>query len=262
MAKKSWESDFRAEAILASLQVMKEIPREKIFEVRRSFCLPGAAQPVRGWTAGRVSLLFLAAGFTILCMGVTLVSLPAHLKQGQMGNLITEVAFLCTLTAVLLLLTPLVFSQRIYGFLIGDSARLLVQHLTGGPVFPADLNPPGGMSGVNIDSQDDVLVLFDESERHILIAGRGANYQICAEDAVLVETFQLVSNLGVRLHYRIDPQTHLAIVLSRTSALAETIRQQPWLFFLKRFVPNTLYANALQALQPDVPASPVTSFRS
>ena len=74
MAAKTWETDFRSEAIRASIQKLGPEFRSDPFRYDGSFCLPVAERPIVGWSPGKISLIALAIGFALMGVGAWVYS--------------------------------------------------------------------------------------------------------------------------------------------------------------------------------------------
>ena len=75
MAAKTWETDFRYQAIQESIKLVRSENAGDIFRSRSSFCIPIANRPIVGWTPGRLFIVFLVLGFGLLIAAAILAGI-------------------------------------------------------------------------------------------------------------------------------------------------------------------------------------------
>jgi hypothetical protein len=243
MAAKTWETDFRFPAIQVSLRMLGDAYGLEPFQFRGSFCIPVAERPVVGWTPGRVSLIAIVVGLGLLGVG----GLLAWLADGAV---VLAVATCCSLSGILTFVAPLKLDRYIVSWLIGNRRNALVHQSDIVGVMAAELSDADrSRMRLSIDGDDHVLIFFDAKERRLMIEGIGARYQIRAADVEELVPFEFMSYLGVEIAYRIDPQTRLRAAIARSSLLLELTRQLPFLFALRKRIPNKLFANCQRTLQ-------------
>ena len=109
-------------------------------------------------------------------------------------------------------------------------------------------NPEKSQLKISIDGDDYALIGFDLDRREVLIEGVSARYRIRSEDVEFIIPFEWTNYLGVEIKCRVDDDVDLHFVAARTSLLLETIRQLPFLLFLKRYIPLELYKSFIAAL--------------
>jgi hypothetical protein len=257
MAAKTWDKDFRSEAIQASLRLVDSEQREDLFQAPVSFCLPVAGKPIVGWTPGWFMLIALVLGFLLLGAGAVLGSLADKHKDGPASVFLLVVAVVCSLSGIATFILPLKCDRHIVRRLLGNRGRQLSERADRTPLLVAEVtNADRSSMKISISGDDYALIFPDEVNRRILMEGIGARYQIRAEDVDQVLPFQFMNYLGVEIVYRIGTETRLRLAIARPSLLLEFVRQAPILFFMRSWVPNRLLGRLSETLgravtQPD-----------
>jgi len=193
MAARSWETDFRFSAIQASARVLGDAHRLDPFQFPGSFCLPVAERPIVGWTPGRVSLIAIILGFTLLGAGVLLATTADNAKTDAGGMVMLAIAACCSFSGILTFFVPAKLDRQIVSWLIGGRGHELVQRSNMANVMAAELSDADrSKMKITIDGDDHVLIRFDEENRRLMIEGIGARYQVRAADVEKVEAFEFL----------------------------------------------------------------------
>lgn len=249
MAAKTWETDFRKDAIRASLQKLGPEHRENPFETDESFCVPVGEKPVPFWTPGKISLICIVIGFVLLAAGAIIVSYAEN-QQGPKQTLLIILGACCSLSGFLTFFIPAKGDRLIISRMIGERALDKVETFAGSETLSAELGKPG-VEGqkLSIDGDDHVLVFFDRERKRLLVEGIGARYQICSEDVTHLAEFEFMNYLGAEISCRIDDETELEIAIARVSILFELLRQIPIFYFLRKRIKNRILAMVSETLE-------------
>ena len=250
---KTWETDFRYRAIQASIRHIPAANRDDPFSFDGSFCLPVGAKPLIGWTPGRTMLIAIFGGFALLAGGLGLSKLNRGVANA--GPLMM-IEICCGVGGIATFFLPLVFYRQLVQRCIGERSHALMERSPHSRIMAAELSNNQSPMRISIDGCDQVLVLFDEEKRRLMVEGLGARYQIRADDVEEIVPFLWMNHVGVTLLYRIDDDTRLRVVIARASLLAELLRQLHAGEAIPRFVSNRLFENSLRTLAP----GPVSVF--
>jgi hypothetical protein len=249
MAAKTWDQDFRKDAIQASIRNLGPEYRDDPFLYDGSFCLPVGEKPVVGWTPGRFSLIALVVGFTLMGAGVAVIS-AAEQAVGQVSPVVLTLAGLCSLSGFAMFFIPVKGDKLILRWMLGDRVRARLHECDVRHVLSSELGQPGPKGRkLSIDGDDHVLIFFDDENHKIMIEGIGARYQIRARDVESLNAYQFMNYMGVEITCRIDENTTLDIALARVSLLYELLTQVPIFLFLKKRLKNPLLQKCEQTLQ-------------
>ncbi|MDB4637349.1 MAG: hypothetical protein P8M30_10420 [Planctomycetaceae bacterium] len=248
MSAKTWDKDFRKDAIRASIQKMKPEEREDPFQTDESFCIPVRETPVPFWTPGKVSLIFLLIGFVFLGLGAVIVSY-AEKRVDHLQPVLIALGVACSLSGFLKFFVPAKGDRLIISRMIGERARRKIESFDRKASISAELGE-SGVEGQNIsvDGDDHVLVFFDQARKRLLIEGIGARYQICAVDVTHFSEFQFMNYLGAAISCRINESTELNIAIDRVSILFEILRQIPIFWFLRKRIKNQVFVMCEETL--------------
>ncbi|MBD3672114.1 MAG: hypothetical protein HUJ26_01195 [Planctomycetaceae bacterium] len=248
MAAKTWEIDFRKDAIRASIQKLGPDQRENPFATDESFCVPVGEKPIPFWTPGKISLICIVIGFVFLVAGAVIISFAEN-QNGPGQVLLTIVGVSCSLSGFLTFFIPAKGDRMIISRMIGERARDKVESFPRADILSAELGKPG-IEGqkLSIDGDDHVLVFFDRERKRLLIEGIGARYQICSEDVTHLAEFEFMNYLGAEISCRIDDETELEFAIAKVSILFELLRQMPLLFFLRKRIKNKVLAMVTETL--------------
>ena len=250
MAAKTWEKDFRYPAVQASVRALSEVDPDDPYQHTGSFFIPVAEKPLVGMTPGRIYLVALVLGFAMLIGGAVLAS--SLEKDGGNGGdtWLLVVAVACSVSGILLFLVPVKLDRFILRWLTGRRGHELAQRAAGAKMMSAEISDADRSNmKITIDGDDQVLILFDEQNRRLMMEGLGARYQIRAADIEKLLPFQFMNYLGVEIVCRIDSQTRLRLALARVSMLLEVTRQLPFLFFLRKRIKNKLLQHCERTLR-------------
>ena len=239
MAAKTWDADFRCDAIAASLATLPEEARDDPFATDVSFCLPAQSRPNAGLTPGKLMLLALFVGFGLLAAGAVVLSMS---ENGTLppSPIWLPLGAVCSLLGIATFFLAVKYDWLATRYLIGERLDRTLEHAGDAVRVTGELGPPGENQTISISSDDHVLMYCDRANQRLLIEGINARYQIRREDIQAIRRFEFMSYLGAEIEYRIDDATVLGIAVARNTLLRELIRQAPILFFLKRFVRNVV----------------------
>ena len=234
MAAKTWETDFRGEAVLASLAIMPPKHAAEPDESGLSYCLPVHEKPIVGWTPGKITLAALILGFALLIAGAVIVSLANE------EPVLTAIGAICSL-AGFVCFWAYAFDRFILRRLLGQRGDRLAEQSRLSALMSAEVSEADHSKvTISIDGDDHVLILFDPTLQRVIMEGVAARYQILAADVTFVRPFDFMNYVGVDLEYRIGDQQRLRIAIAKVSILKTLIQQAPIFFFLQRFIPNRL----------------------
>ena len=220
---KHWESDFRYPAIQASMAQVEREPQQDALDRAFSFCLPVTALPLPSWiTPDKISLLFLILGMGGLAAG----AIMAATMDLDDGGIKMWIAASSSLTGMLLLFMPALLHKRMTIWKIGDRVDQLLSRFPRMESVCCELGDSINPT-LSIDGDDHVLILFDTSNRRLLIEGLAASYQIRGDDVSLVGPFEFGGALGAEIECKIAGETFFRFGILRTSILNELIRQVP-----------------------------------
>jgi hypothetical protein len=246
MPAKTWDADFRYAAIRASIRALGERYRTDPFLYPGSFCLPVDERPIVGWGPGRFMLVALVVGFPLLLAGGVIAKFGGRLALGESKM---TVATWCSVTGMLVIVLPLVLYGAMVRWLLGERAGALLRRAPMAKSMTSELNDAAESAmRISIDGCDNVLVVFDEENRRLMIEGLGARYQIRAADVEEIAPFAFMNHVGVRIAYRIDADTRLRVVIARASMAAE-LRRRYGFGSLHKSARNRLLANAVRTLR-------------
>lgn len=249
MAARTWDQDFRKEAIQASIRKLGPEYRDDPFLYDGSFCLPVAEKPVVGWTPGRFSLIALVVGFVLMGAGAAIIS-AAEEAAAQVDPLVLTLAGLCSLAGFAMFFIPIKGDKLILRWMLGDRVRSRLQEFDARQVMSSELGQPGPKGRkLSIDGDDYVLIFFDDENQKVMIDGTAARYQIRARDVESLNAYQFMNYMGVEITCRIDEHTTLEIALARVSLLYDMLTQVPIFLFLKKRLKNPLLQKCEQTLQ-------------
>lgn len=252
MPARTWDDDFRRDAIEASLKALPDRDRDDPFASDLSFCVPAQRRLNAGLSPGLIGLAFLVAGFAAMGLGAW-IALGADEKNPEWGKLI--LAATCTLTGFACFLIPTKGDRLIYRWLLGDRLRDTMARVPNAEMITAELGPPGDEQEIAINSDDYVAALFDTEGGRLLIEGTNARYQIRRDDVVSIRSFVFMNYLGAEIVAHVgsdDDFAELGIAIARVSLLYEITRQIPLLFFLRRRIGNPVLERAWATLgDPD-----------
>lgn len=234
MAAKSWDNDFRREAVLASLAIMPPEHAAEPDESGLSYCLPVHEKPIVGVTPGRIMLLALVAGFGLMGLGVlTIERAKNDPTWTTVGVIFSFLGFSCFWVGL--------FDRFIMRCLLGERGRRLAEQSRAVKLMSGEISDanPAKMT-ISIDGDDYVLILFDPVSRRVIIEGIAARYQIHAADIEALRPFEIMNYVGVEVLYRIGPAHRLRLAIAKVSILQSVIDQVPIFFFLKGMISNRL----------------------
>lgn len=252
MAGKTWDTDFRRDAVRESIAKIGDVGGNDVFEVPGSFCVPVGATPIARWNPGKLMLASLVAGFLLLFGGAGLASLSERQKQAGLETPLLIVAACCSLSGIGAMFLTIKCDRQILKWLIGQRAQALADRADRRPLLAGEIvNGDRGTMTISINGDDFGLILVDEVEERLLIEGVGARYQIRARDVERLAPFQFMNYLGIEIVYRIGPEVRLHLAIARTSLMLEFIRQLPILFFLRGRIKNTLFDRIAPVLQSE-----------
>jgi hypothetical protein len=234
MAAKTWEADFRGEAVLASLAILPPEHAAEPDEAGLSYCLPVHEMPIVGWTPGKVTLIALILGFALLIAGAVIVSLAKE------EPVLTTVGAICSL-AGFACFWAYAFDRFILRRLLGPRGERLAEQSRLSALKSAEVSEAEHSKvTISIDGDDHVLILFDPTLQRVIMEGVAARYQILSADVVAIRPFGFMNYVGVDVEYRIGGRTNLRLAIAKVSLLSTLIQQAPIFFFLQRFIPNRL----------------------
>lgn len=249
MAARTWDEDFRKDAIKASIRNLGPEYRDNPFLYDGSFCLPVGENPAPFWTPGKFSLIALVIGFALLAGGAAIVS-AAETLDGEVDPVLLTLAALCSLSGFAMFFIPVKGDRLILRWMLGDRVRSRLDEFDVRHVMSSELGQPGPKGRkLSIDGDDHVLIFFDDGNHRIMIEGIGARYQIRARDVESLNAYQFMNYMGVEITCRIDENTTLDIALARVSLLYELLTQVPIFLFLKKRLKNPLLEKCEQTLQ-------------
>jgi len=249
MAAKSWEADFRYDAIQASIKLLEGDDRQNLFAIPRSFCIPVASKPIVGWTPGRITLISLVLGITLLVGAAYLASQSE--KPGQQTSGVAVLITVCMgIAGIACFFAPVVFDRHIMSMLTGSRGAEL--RLQPGEMLCAEISDADrSKMKISIDGDDYVLLLADEHDNRLIVEGIAARYQIRGTDVVEINDFEFMNYIGAEIAVRIDDDVLLRIAVARVSMLFEVTRQLPFLFFLRKSIKNRILSVCTRTLWPD-----------
>ena len=244
MAAKSWDVDFRHEAIVASVQVLKELDLEEPTEANVSYCLPLHERPVVGITPGKIMIVALVLGMALLCAGAAIGWLVAKNNPPFI-----YVAAGCTLTGMACLFISS-FDRSILRWILGARGTELAERSRAFPLISAEVsNTDRSKMKMSIDGDDYVLLLADETERRVVIEGVSCRYQILAADVEDIQPFEFMNLYGAEVQYRITPTVSLRLAIAKVSLRATLLQQAPLFYFLLgNKIPNPVLQKVTAAL--------------
>lgn len=248
MAAKSWDVDFRHEAIVASVQVLKDLGVDEPTEANVSYCLPLHDRPVVGITPGKVMMVALVLGMALLCAGAAIGGLLA-----KNDPRFIYVAVGCSLTGMACLFIGS-FDRSIMRWILGVRGTELAERSRAFPLISAELsNTDRSKMKMSIDGDDYVLLLADETERRVVIEGVSCRYQIMAADVEDIQPFEFINLYGAEVQYRITPAVSLRLAIAKVSMRATLLQQAPLLYFiLGSKIPNPVLQKVTAALRGSV----------
>jgi hypothetical protein len=249
MAAKTWDTDFRYQAIQESMKRIRSESTDDIFRSKSSFCIPVANRPIVGWTPGKLFLVFLVLGFVLLIAAAIVVGVAG--RNPNLGDNSKTMAIVLSVTMGLGGMTcffvPVLFDRLLMRLLIGSRGSELVSQP--GEVLCAEIsNNDRSKMKVSIDGDDYVLFLADTKNQRLLIEGVAARYMIRAEDVTELKPFQFMNYVGAEIVFRINDSVCLGLAIARVSVLLELIRQLPILFFLEKRIKNRIFKACQEAL--------------
>jgi hypothetical protein len=253
MPAKTWDDDFRKDAIDASLQKLGDEYLDDPFQYDGSFCLPVGEKPNQGWgwtpfwIGGYVflAIFVLEAAviiYVIVCFahGINPFNWIVLLIPGGMlaGSGVHQ--FLISRRG----------EKLILGRLLKDRLHTRLEEFDTEHVIPCELIDPDSNERRYFDSHDQVLVFLDVERRRLLIEGVTARYQIRAEDVVCLRNCEWTGLLaayrsGALLTCRIDETTELSLAAVREPGYYEERQQSLLWLFLSRSRRDALKKNAL-----------------
>jgi len=277
MAVKTWDDDFRKDAIEASLRKLGGESLDDPFCYDGSFCLPVGERPLLGWTPFRIRIYAECAGF-VLIFGLAVYTIVcsargAAIPASRISPLIIAIFVVEVVIHQLLILrrAEILILRR----LLQDRIRNRLQEFETAQLIPCELIPPdAGCQTRYFHGDDYALIFLDEKRRRILIEGVTARYQIRADDVTGLEKFTWVSTLnehyrsGALVTCRIDETTELTLAAVRQPGYFEFLQQSLLTLFLSRARRDALQKNQLigpfkQTLQfSDVTGGPKEEFET
>ena len=251
MAAKTWETDFRYQAIQESIQVIRNGRTDDIFRCPGSLCVPVGHKPIVGWTPGKIFIVFLVLGFVFLIAAAIVAGVAErnpNLGDGGKAVALTLGVGLGTL-GMACFFAPVLLDRFLMKLMIGSRARDLADHE--GELLCAELsNNDRSKMKISIDGDDYVLLLADAENQRLLIEGVAARYMIRADDVTDLRAFQFLNYVGAEITFRINGKTSLGIAIARVSLLLELTRQLPFLYFLEKRIKNRILQVCREALGP------------
>lgn len=250
MAAKTWESDFRYEAICASVKELDGDHADDLFNFPGSFCAPVAKRPIVGWTPGRIFVISLVLGFLLMGAGVFMAGKAERdAKRGKAKNgLVLPIAASLSLAGVSLFFLPVLLDRFIMKVLVGSRGAKL--RCRPGDLLCAEISDTDrSKMKVTIDGDDYILLLADYVHGRLLIEGIAARYMLRAADVTDLQPFEFMNYVGTEITFRINDETSLSLAIARVSLLLEITRQLPVLFFLRKLIKNRILAVCTQALR-------------
>lgn len=249
MAARSWEDDFRKDAIKASIRKLGAEHRADPFRFDGSFCLPVAERPVTGWTPGRFSLIAMIVGFALLALGLVIVT-AAEAMGAKNDLVLLSLAGFCSLSGIAAFFVPVKGDKLILRWLLGDRVRSRLHEFDSRCVMSSELRPHGpALRKMLLGGNDHVILFFDDENEKIMIEGTGARYQIRARDVESLHVYDFMNCLGAEITCRIDEDTRLEIALARASVLYEIMKHIPLFLLLKKHLKNPLLERCERTLQ-------------
>lgn len=252
MAGKTWDTDFRRDAVRASIAQIGDVKGTDLFASPGSFCVPVGPRPIARWNPGKLMLVALVVGFLLLFAGAGIASIAEKQKQEVASTLLLILAAGCSLSGIGMMFLTIKCDRQILRWLIGQRAQALADRADRRPLLAAEIvNGDRTTMTISINGDDFGLIHVDETQRRLLIEGVGARYQILACDVERLAPFQFMNYLGIEIVYRIGPEDRLHLAIARTSLMLEFIRQAPILFFLRGRIKNTLFDRIAPLLQSE-----------
>lgn len=247
MAAKTWEKDFRFPAIQASIRAVSDAYDDDPFKYPGSFCLPVAERPLVGWTFGRIGLIIIIVGIALVVGGIALLAEFSDTSRPDFWMMLAA-GLGILIVGLFVCLIPVKFDRPFLCWLMGDRARQLKERDGAMKVMSAELTSPIARNLMSIDGDDHVLILFDETNRRLLMEGMGARYQIRESDVRMIAPFRWMNYTGVELLFRIDAQTELRVAMARISLLESLGSDSLLTIFLRKFFPDKLLRNCERIL--------------
>jgi hypothetical protein len=252
MAGKTWDTDFRRDAVRESIGQIGDVKGTDLFAFPGSFCVPVGPRPIARWNPGKVMLVALVFGFLLLFAGAGIASVSEKQEEGPGSTLLLIVAGGCSLSGIAMMFLTIKCDRQILRWLIGQRAQALADYADRRPLLAAEIvNGDRTTMTISINGDDYGLILIDESGRRLMIEGTGARYQIRSGDVERLAPFQFMSYLGIEIVYRVSPDVRLHLAIARTSLMLEFIRQLPILFFMRGRIKNTLFDRIAPVLQSE-----------
>lgn len=251
MPAKTWDEDFRNEAIEASVRKLGEVYLDDPFSYDGSFCLTVGERPRQGWTP------FWIRGCVYLTSFVLEVSIMVYIISCFVVGI--DVAFRVIFLIPSVMLASIGIEQLLVSRtgecfilrrLMKDRVQTRLEEFDAEHMIPCELIDPNDERHY-YGSDDYVLIFLDEERRRLLIEGVSARYQIRADDVTGLEKYEWTGwssvfyRSGALLTCRIDETTELTLAAVREPSDYEERQQMLLWLCLSRARRNALKKNAL-----------------
>lgn len=250
MPAKTWDDDFRKDAIDASVRKLGDEFLDDPFRYDGSFCLPVGETPKQGWSPIWIRGCVYLASFVLEV--IILLSIFVYGIDGSFRVMYLFFAVMLAGIGSEKLLTSRAGETFILRRLLKDRVRTRLEEFAAEQVIPCELiDPEPDGERRSYDSDDYVLIFLDEAHRRLLIEGVSARYQIRAEDVTRLQKHEWTGwssvfyQSGAVLTCRIDEKTELTLAAVREPGNYEIDQQMLLWLFLSRARRNALKKNLI-----------------
>lgn len=240
MAARTWDDDFRKDAIDASLQKLGDEYLDDPFRYDGSFILPVTGKPGTPLVWIKMSLwipIFICCALGAWFFFHGLKDVPISDPSG-LDLLMVVGGVLCLVCAQGIIVFLLVGDRYLVTWYIGERARKHSKDQPKTNVMVASL--------LQVDSKDfkycdDAVILFDDKRNRMLLEGVDAIYQIRSKDVRSIHDFEHVGSVGVVITYQLDQELCISIGFASRSLLQVMIMDEPLLKVFTARIRNRVF---------------------
>lgn len=225
MLLEEFDTDFRRDAIEASILRLRETGAPDPLRCNRSFCLPTehGRRQLRSqvWLLG-FSVLMAVCGFGAAGLIVAWdARQPEELRQPWLSVL----AMLLGSGGIASLFLPVLAGGLLIRGHLGQRFESLRNNTELTKVMSVGIEDSSTFSNIKLVSDDLGYLGIDPAGRRLIIEGVVCRYIIRAEDIDRIEAKLEGSSTGTEIHYYVDDHVALGITIEKMSLIQETIRQ-------------------------------------